>query len=291
MSNMIVIRLTNAFLLVVAISVVALDLVVAQDPSSSAQQNANVSNANTTKPRRRSKHRAASPTRTAEANANMAAEQASETTTNMPAAKPRRHPGCDPSQPEQTDLSGTYNGGIDYPEGGLTGEATLTITGNNFTLTSGSTTQSGRITAVTTCGYTAATMMFGEVAMPKPGEQPAALPLTISLRARKKGEQLTLSSVSGEKHSFKFDPVGRPRHTRRRAATPAVPATPAEPATPAQLPAPAESATPAQPPTPGTMPEAGPAPAESTKPATPRRGKIRRRGSKKTMANSNSNTP
>ncbi len=37
---------------------------------------------------------------------------------------------------EQTDLSGTYTGNVNFPDHGMTGESTLTITGNKFTLTS-----------------------------------------------------------------------------------------------------------------------------------------------------------
>ena len=54
--------------------------------------------------------------------------------------QPQRTGRCDPNQQEQTDLSGTYTGTVNYPDGGMTGEATLTITGNNFTLTAGAST-------------------------------------------------------------------------------------------------------------------------------------------------------
>src|SRR6188768_4302550 len=63
---------------------------------------------------------------------------------------------CDPMKQEQVDLSGTYTGKARHDKGAAQ-DATLTITGNNFTMTSGSETHSGRITAVTTCGYTAVT--------------------------------------------------------------------------------------------------------------------------------------
>ena len=108
---------------------------------------------------------------------------------------------------EQTDLSGTYTGTVDYPEGGLTGDATLTITGNNFTLTAGSATQSGRVTAVTTRGYTGVTMMFGDLTPPAAGQAPAPLP-AVSLRARRSGDRVTLNSVPGEKRKFSFSVTG-----------------------------------------------------------------------------------
>jgi hypothetical protein len=108
---------------------------------------------------------------------------------------------------EQTDLSGTYTGTVDYPEGGLTGDATLTITGNNFTLTAGSATQSGRVTAVTTRGYIGVTMMFGDLTPPAPGQAPPPLP-AVSLRARRMGDRVTLMSVPGEKRRFSFSAGG-----------------------------------------------------------------------------------
>ena len=116
---------------------------------------------------------------------------------------------------EQTDLSGTYTGTVDYPEGGLSGDATLTITGNNFTLTAGSTTQTGRVTAVTTRGYTAVTMMFGDLTPPAAGQAPAPLP-AVSLRARRMGTRVTLNSVPGEKRHFSFSVTGGRVGGRRR---------------------------------------------------------------------------
>src|SRR5918996_5117876 len=52
----------------------------------------------------------------------------------------------------QTDLSGTYTGTFNCEALGLTGDTTLTITGNEFTTADG---KSGRIVASTTGGYTA----------------------------------------------------------------------------------------------------------------------------------------
>jgi hypothetical protein len=133
--------------------------------------------------------------------------------TGLLTAAPQR---CDPAQQEQTDLSGTYSGRVTYPDGNLSGDATLTITGNQFTLESSGSTLSGRITAVTTCNYTAATLMIGE-------STPTQMPTIISVRARKTGNRLTLTSVAGESHSFSFG-LG----TRRRVRAPRPAATPAE---------------------------------------------------------------
>lgn len=111
---------------------------------------------------------------------------------------------CNRDQQEAADLSGTYQGVVNYPDGGITGDATLTITGNQFLLTFANAAQTGRITAVTTCTYTAASMMFGEIKKAEPG-QPAPPPLpVISLRAVKKRSGLTLTTVSGERRSFSF---------------------------------------------------------------------------------------
>src|SRR5205085_8526736 len=146
---------------------------------------------------------------------------------------------------EQTDLSGTYTGTFNCGDAGATGEGTLTITGNTFTWTSGSDTKSGRITAVTTRGYTGVAMQFGEATGTTP-------PTIVSMRAKKTGDRLTLMTVPGANHVCSFAPAGRGgggRHRGRRGRG-AMPATPAEPATPAQ---PGEtSATPAEPATPAT---------------------------------------
>lgn len=123
---------------------------------------------------------------------------------------------CDPTQQEQTDLSGTYTGKVNFPEGGLTGDATLTITGNNFTLTAGSETHSGRLTAVTTCGYTAVTMMTGDLTPPPPSPNPPAAHPAVSLRAKKVGDRISLTSVPGEKRVFSFTSGGAAKKAGRR---------------------------------------------------------------------------
>lgn len=171
------------------------------------------------KPKARTgRRRARKSAATADASADMSA---------MPAARTGR---CDPMQQDQTDLSGTYTGRVNYPEASLMGDATLTITGNSFTLTAGSTTQSGRLTAVTTCGYTGVTMMFGDTTTPDPRTAPAPLP-AVSLRAKRMGNSVTLTSVPGETRSFSFGSgAGRPRtmHRTKRAVPPPPPTTPPE---------------------------------------------------------------
>lgn len=174
------------------------------------------------KPKPRRGGRARKPAATAEAAAD---------TTAAPAATPAQRTGrCDPTQQEQTDLSGTYTGKVNYPDAGLTGDATLTIQGNNFTLTAGSATQSGRVAAVTTCGYTGVTMMFGDLTPPKPGPNPPPALPAVSLRARKVGDRVTLTSVPGEKRSFSFGSAGAVKAPRKHRPKPkaAAPATPPE---------------------------------------------------------------
>jgi len=122
--------------------------------------------------------------------------------------QPRKTSGrCDPNQQEQTDLSGTYTGKARHGSEAAQ-EATLTITGNNFTMTSGTETHNGRVTAVTTCGYTAATFMMGDLTPPAPGPKPPKNLPAMSLRAKKVGDNLTLTSVPREPESVWFSTSG-----------------------------------------------------------------------------------
>lgn len=138
--------------------------------------------------------------------------------THKPAAKKTGR--CDPMQQEQTDLSGTYTGKAKHGADKAPEDATLTITGNNFTMTSGSETHNGRITAVTTCGYTAVTMMMGDLTTPAPGPNPPAALPAVSLRAKKVGDKLWLTSVPGEAMQVSFTPTGggsgkaKPKHKK-----------------------------------------------------------------------------
>ena len=131
----------------------------------------------------------------------------------------RRMGRCDPMQQEQTDLSGTYTGKAKHGDEAAM-DATLTITGNNFTMAMGSETHSGRIVAVTTCGYTAVTVM------------PEGATHAHSLRAKKVGNGLTLMSVPGEPEKLMFTTGGgMPRPRRHRPVKPAA-AAPKETPTP-----------------------------------------------------------
>lgn len=167
---------------------------------------------------------------------------------------------------EQTDLSGTYAGTFDCADAGLTGDTTLTITGNQFTTSDG---KSGRITAATTRGYTGVAMQFGELVLAT-GTQPGVSPIIVSMRAKKSRDRLALTSVPEATRVCSFTPAGAKRAARARRMPPPAP-TPAEPAQPAGAAEPAAApVTPAEPQTPGA--EAGPMPPTSA-PATGRRGR------------------
>ncbi|HMG73428.1 MAG TPA: hypothetical protein VK582_08005, partial [Pyrinomonadaceae bacterium] len=140
------------------------------------------------------------------AKAKPAADAADASTTGM-AMTPKKTGRCDPTQQEQTDLSGTYTGKVKHGDEAAM-DATLTITGNNFTMAAGSDTHSGRITAVTTCGYTAVTVMMGDLTPPPPGPNPPAALPAMSLRAKKVGDRLTLTSVPGEPQKISFTSGG-----------------------------------------------------------------------------------
>src|SRR5690242_12381214 len=106
----------------------------------------------------------------------------------------------------QTDLSGTYAGTFNCDALGLTGDTTLTITGNQFTTAEGKT---GRIVASTTRGYTAVALQSGDVAAATATGAATATttaPTIVSMRARKSGGRLTLTSVPGSTMQCSFSP-------------------------------------------------------------------------------------
>jgi hypothetical protein len=146
----------------------------------------------------------------------------------------------------QTDLSGTYSGTFDCSDAGVAGDTTLTITGDQFNLADG---KSGHITTATTRGYTAVAMQFGEFSMPTSGGSAAAAPTIVSMRARKMGDRLTLTTVPGASRKCSFLPTGTTARTRRGRHTPppaVTNATGTETANPAQTEATSmEPATPA----------------------------------------------
>jgi len=207
--------------IVVTIALISAGIVAAQNTNSSTT----TSNANTA-PKKPRRHKP-------KAKAAAATSEAATTETTEPAesvAKPRKRTGrCDPTQQEQTDLSGTYTGRVKHGDEPVM-DATLTVTGNNFTMTSGSETHTGRITAVTTCGYTAVTVMMGD-----PMTSGANPPMTVSLRAKKMGDKLTLTSVPGEPQKVSFTTGGGMMKAKpRRSKKPKTAAPPTPPQQPPQ---------------------------------------------------------
>ena len=264
----------SSFLLAIAFAAAAFCFEVRSVDGSAIGQNANSSttattensNAGTTRRRRGRRH----------------------TTPATPAADATAVPATEPAAAaapvattEQTDLSGTYAGTFDCADAGLTGDNTLTITGNQFTTSDG---KSGRITAATTHGYTGVAMQFGEFT-PATGTTPAVVPTIVSLHAKRSRDRLTLMSVEGATHVCSFTPAGTKRAARARRMPPPAPAAaepaaaaepvaaPATPAAPAAAPA-EPTAAPVTPAEPGA--EAGPMP-----PAVPKSTPRGRRGTAK----------
>lgn len=117
----------------------------------------------------------------------------------------------------QTDLSGTYTGTFSCGTITAPGKATLTITGNQYTIApeGGGPSASGRIVAVTTRGYTAVAMQYGESVAPPPGGT-STPPVIVSLRARKNGDNLTLTSIENGTKDCSFTSGGRKMGGGRR---------------------------------------------------------------------------
>lgn len=122
------------------------------------------------------------------------------------------------------DMSGTFTGTVNAPDMSMTGPATITFTTNTFTIDAGGNTQSGTYTAREWPGQIAVSMRFGT-------ETPANI---VSVRAKHRGESLSLMSVPGESKKFSFTTGGgmgggrRGRRARRGAmmTPPAAEATP-----------------------------------------------------------------
>lgn len=176
----------------------------------------------------------------------------------------RTDPPTVAAQSTQTDLSGTYAGTFNCESLGLTGDTTLTINGNEFTLADGRT---GRLVASTTNGYTAVALQLtpAAAATEAPATSGAAttMPQVVSLRAKKKGNRLTLTSASGSKMKCSFTPS---RNVARRtpAATGAEVSNPA--AVPTESPMPSQTPSPSPPTSPTPTPEPNPSPSPTTTP-------------------------
>ena len=166
------------------------------------------------------------------------------------------------AQTTQADLSGTYTGTFNCDALGLTGDTTLTITGNEFTLADGRT---GRIVASTTGGYTAVALSLTPTATGTGAAAAATTaPTVVSLRARKSGNRLILTPAPGPTAKCTFTPsrVARGRRTPR---TPA--ATGTEVSAPATVPSPSPTESPMPSPTATPMPTQTPSPTPTESPS------------------------
>ena len=191
----------------------------------------------------------------------------------LKAHDPPQTPRTDPptvsdQQTVQAELSGTYTGTFNCEPLGLTGDTTLTITGNEFTTADG---KSGRIVASSTRGYTAVALQMGTLAT-TPSTTPATPPVIVSMRARKSGNRLILTPAAGAAMKCSFTPsrVARGKRSPRPPAATgtevAAPATPTESPMPSQTPAPS----PVPSPTPGEpTPSPSPSPGEPTPSPSP----------------------
>ena len=174
-------------------------------------------------------------------------------------------PAAPPAQP---DLSGTYTGTFNCDAAGLTGDTTLTITGNQFTTADGKT---GRIVASKSGGYIAVALQVGEATGTTP-------PQIVSMRARKSGNRLIMTAAPGAMMKCSFTPATTARGRRGQktpaatgtqvAAPPTEPVpttTPTEPM-PAQTPSPSPTASPTPEPNPSPEPNPTPMPSPSPQP-------------------------
>lgn len=105
---------------------------------------------------------------------------------------------------EATDLSGTYTGRVRMTGGHeMSGQGTLTITGNSFTLEAEGMTHSGKIIAITTRGYTGATLWFSDQT-----DSATNTPLAASVRVRRGRGSVNITPVPGSRNRFWFNGRG-----------------------------------------------------------------------------------
>lgn len=99
------------------------------------------------------------------------------------------------------DLSGTWTGRVRMTGGHeMSGEGTLTITGNTFTLSAEGMNHTGRVIAITTRGYTGATFWFTDQTDPATNT-----PLAAAVRVRRGRNTLVLTPVPGARNRLNFN--------------------------------------------------------------------------------------
>lgn len=137
------------------------------------------------------------------ADAGALGQNANSSTTEEPAAAPAQ--SNEDISGEKVDLSGTYSGNLSTAGGHEigSGSATLTINGETFTLTTeGGATHNGRIYAVLTRGATSAALYFPDIQ-----DEMTKTPVVYNVRARKRGDSLTLSPAPQTKAKMTFAPA------------------------------------------------------------------------------------
>lgn len=193
----------------VALAFVVLDVgALSQNTNSSTttqedEANANA-NTNTTPQRRRGRRgrRRAPTTPAPDATPTEPAEGTGEgeTTPRPEVVINRGAPPQNPSGGTQEDLSGTYTGRVTMTGGHeMSGDGTLTITGNTFTLEAGGTTHSGRIYAINTRRYIGVALYFTDIM-----DAATNTPLAASVRARRQGNSFSLTPIPGTRNRLTF---------------------------------------------------------------------------------------
>jgi len=158
-------------------------------------------NANTGRRGRRRGRRGRRMRAAANANADTSGAMTENTNTSDAMATPDA--GAAPAQDTgggmNEDLSGTYTGRVVMSGGHeMSGQGTLTITGNTFTLESEGMTHRGRIYAVNTRRYIGAALIFEDLTDPATNT-----PLAVSVRART-GNRFSLTPVPGSRNRLTF---------------------------------------------------------------------------------------
>jgi hypothetical protein len=148
--------------------------------------------------------------------------QAQNSNSSTTEAAPAQAGNTSGSPGTQHDMSGTFTGTIDAPALNLSGPATVTFTTDTVSITTeGGGSASGTYSAREWPGEIALSIRFG-----------TTLPADIySLRARHRGQSLTLRNVRGEPKQFWFTTAAA-RRRGRRAAQPTPDATPEATPTP-----------------------------------------------------------
>lgn len=114
----------------------------------------------------------------------------------------------EPDTTDQTDLRGDYSGRISFPDGRVVGDATLTITGNEFVIT---TAQGGDANRIAGVFGVAQTQRYKAVALRI--LRPDGTSETLSLRLKQVGNEFFLQNVNEEDNTFNLafqcpDPPG-----------------------------------------------------------------------------------